>query len=133
MCDASRYWSKNQRLGEKYLFGAVSLLSSRAPRVLYPRSTLRPHGGIPALERALMRPPPIGAEFFPEILAELPDSTELSFDDPEASGIYVAACSGSMRVPDIPVPDWNKMSPAHTIIQQGLYLQRCEQRRKDKI
>ena len=38
-----------------------------------------------------------------------------------------------MRVPDISIGELNRLSPAHSGIQQDLYLQRCEQRRKDKI
>ena len=40
---------------------------------------------------------------------------------------------GSLRVPDISMEDWRKLSPAHRTVQQDLYLQRCQQRGKDKI
>ena len=82
---------------------------------------------------AELAPPPIGAEFSPEIFAEFPDSIEFPFDDPEVNGNYMLVRTGSMRVPDIQVGEWNRLSPAHKGIQQDLYLQRCEQRRNDKI
>ena len=78
-------------------------------------------------------PPPIGAEFSPEILKTNPDSTEFPFNDQEVYGDYRPVRTGSMRVPDISIGEWNRLSPAHRGIQQDLYLQRCEQRRKDNI
>ena len=46
----------------------------------------------------------------------MPDSVEFPFDYPEVVGEYMLVRLGLMRVPDIAVPEWNKLSPAHNMI-----------------
>ena len=93
--------SKNQRHDEISQFGAVNLLSLIARRI-HPWSTLRPTGDSGARgSTGELAPPPIGAEFSPDMFKEFPDSTEFPFDVPEVYGDYMPVRTGSMRVPDI--------------------------------
>ena len=48
-----------------------------------------------------LAPPPIGAEFSPDILHEFPDSTEYPFNDAEVYGNYMPVRTGSLRAHDI--------------------------------
>ena len=112
--------------------GEPSLLESPEDVPLVDTTAPRGDSGIRG-SIAELAPPPVGAEFSPEILAEIPDGTEFLFDDPEVYGNDMPVRTGSMHVPDIQLVEWSKLSPAHKFVKQDLYLQRCEQRRKDTI
>ena len=117
-------------------FGAVTLDPTLfdCPKDVPPVEPAAPRGDSGARGSTdELAPLPIGAEFSPEILHGLPDSTEFPFNDAEVYGNVMPVWTGSMRVPDISIGEWNKLSPAHRHIQQDLYLQRYQQRRKDTI
>ena len=113
--------------------GAVTLLVSTAPRI-HLRSNVRPHGGIPGLKGAPTNSRhQLGPSSPQRFSTNFQTALNFPFTDAEVHGNFMPVRLGSLRVPDISMEDWRKRSPAHRTVQQDLYLQRCQQRRKDNI
>ena len=56
-----------------------------------------------------------------------------AYSDHEVYGQYQPVRKDSMRVPDIPPHDWNRLVSERKKIECELYGERCEGRRKEKI
>ena len=74
------------------------------------------------------------SSYAPEVLERYPDNMEFDANDPEVYGEHFPVRRESMRVPDISVEDWAKLSDGDKHMEsRNLYQLRVRERKKAKI